>query len=100
MLAESLGVPAAAVERAIQGLLKEHRVIRAGGLTFHREALAALKGALQADRAGKPAGSRVTLDVATFKNRFNLTRKHAIPLLEWLDRERVTRRMGDVRILL
>jgi hypothetical protein len=29
-----------------------------------------------------------------------VTRKFAIPLLEWLDRERVTRRMGDVRVVL
>jgi len=29
-----------------------------------------------------------------------VTRKHAIPLLEWLDRERVTRREGNDRIIL
>jgi selenocysteine-specific elongation factor len=43
---------------------------------------------------------RVTLDVAAFKAQHRLTRKYAIPLLEWLDRERVTRRMGDVRVVL
>jgi hypothetical protein len=30
----------------------------------------------------------------------SLTRKFAIPLLEWLDRERVTRRIGDLRVVL
>jgi selenocysteine-specific elongation factor len=38
--------------------------------------------------------------VATFKDRYGVTRKFAIPLLEWLDRERVTRRVGDTRIVL
>jgi hypothetical protein len=33
---------------------------------------------VRSERALKPAESRVTLDVATFKTRFNLTRKHAI----------------------
>jgi selenocysteine-specific elongation factor len=35
-----------------------------------------------------------------FKDRYNITRKHAIPLLEYLDRERVTRRIGDTRKIL
>ncbi|MGV8041274.1 MAG: SelB C-terminal domain-containing protein [Thermoanaerobaculaceae bacterium] len=38
-----------------------------------------------------------TFDVAVFKDRFGLTRKLAIPILEWLDSERVTRREGDRR---
>jgi selenocysteine-specific elongation factor len=38
--------------------------------------------------------------VATFKERYNITRKYAIPLLEYLDRERVTRRIGDRRKIL
>ena len=29
-----------------------------------------------------------------------MTRKFAIPLLEYLDRERVTRRMGETRVVL
>ena len=46
----------------------------------------------------EPGGARV--DVASFKARFGVTRKYAIPLLEYLDRERVTRRMGESRIVL
>ena len=41
-------------------------------------------------------GGVVRLDVAAFKDRYGVTRKFAIPLLEFLDRERVTRRVGDV----
>jgi len=37
--------------------------------------------------------------VADFKEIFNLTRKHTIPLLEYLDREKFTRRQGNERIL-
>jgi selenocysteine-specific elongation factor len=40
------------------------------------------------------------VDVKTFKDTYNVTRKYAIPLLEYLDRERVTRRVGDARIVL
>jgi selenocysteine-specific elongation factor len=38
--------------------------------------------------------------VGSFKEKFGVTRKFAIPLLEYLDRERVTRRVGDARVVL
>jgi selenocysteine-specific elongation factor len=38
--------------------------------------------------------------VAFFKEMAGVTRKHAIPLLEWLDRERVTQRAGNERVIL
>ena len=40
------------------------------------------------------------IDVTAFKALTGLTRKHAIPLLELLDRERITRKQGDVRLVL
>jgi selenocysteine-specific elongation factor len=40
------------------------------------------------------------LDVARFKQITGLSRKYAIPLLEYLDRERITRKDGDRRIVL
>jgi hypothetical protein len=33
------------------------------------------------------------------RDRFGLTRKYLIPLLEWADRRGVTRRAGDARVL-
>jgi selenocysteine-specific elongation factor len=48
-------------------------------------------------RSMSRAGEAATIDVATFKDRFGITRKYAIPLLEYLDRERITRRVGDTR---
>ncbi len=41
-----------------------------------------------------------TLDVASFKQMTGLSRKYAIPLLEYLDRERVTRKNGELRLVL
>jgi selenocysteine-specific elongation factor len=64
-------------------------------LVFHRSALEALK--IQT-RAQKAKSSR--MDVAAFKELTGVSRKYAIPLLEYLDRERVTRRVGDAREIL
>jgi selenocysteine-specific elongation factor len=38
--------------------------------------------------------------VAAFKELSGVSRKYAIPLLEYFDRERVTRRAGDKRLIL
>jgi len=72
-------------------------LVRAGDLLFHESALAKLKAEIQ---DLKQSGSAETIDVGMFKDRYNITRKHAIPLLEYLDRERVTRRIGDTRKIL
>jgi len=45
-------------------------------------------------------GPGATFDVAAAKAQFGVSRKFAIPLLEFLDRERVTRRVGDKRLVL
>jgi selenocysteine-specific elongation factor len=98
-LSAELGLPLADVTQAIQALVREGRLVRVGGIAFHRDGLASLKADVLAMRAAQAPGAEVILDVAAFKARHGLTRKHAIPLLEWLDRERVTRRIGDVRVV-
>ena len=40
------------------------------------------------------------IDVAQFKDLASVSRKYAIPLLEYFDREKVTVRSGDKRIIL
>ncbi|HVE58212.1 MAG TPA: selenocysteine-specific translation elongation factor [Pyrinomonadaceae bacterium] len=40
------------------------------------------------------------IDMAAFKDIAGISRKYAIPLLEYFDRERVTRRAGDKRLIL
>jgi selenocysteine-specific elongation factor len=83
-------------ERVAKLLLAEGRLQRIGdGLLLHRDHLDALKGEV---RRRWPAGSR--LDVAGFKELTGLSRKFVIPLLEYLDRERVTRRSGPDRVVL
>ena len=38
--------------------------------------------------------------MAAFKELSGVSRKYAIPLLEYFDRERLTRRAGDKRVIL
>jgi selenocysteine-specific elongation factor len=72
--------------------------VKVDTIVFHGEALQKLKDEVRALKAGAPSGA--TVDVAAFKDRYGISRKFAIPLLEYLDRERVTRRTGDVRLVL
>jgi len=84
-------------EKLLQILLREKNLVRVTAeLIFHREALAQLKVQLAAYKKSK--GDRITVPV--FKDLTGITRKYAIPLLEYLDRERVTRRAGDERVIL
>jgi selenocysteine-specific elongation factor len=100
-LAEATHLPSAEVQRALQLLTREGRLLRIGDLVFHADVLAAFKQEVQGLAATRAAGAPpVQLDVGTVKDRFGLSRKFAIPLLEWLDRERVTRRVGATRVIL
>ena len=93
----TLSVEARRSEKLLQLLLREkalHRVTPE--LIFHREALAELRVKLAAYKKAK--GERIS--VPAFKDLTGITRKYAIPLLEYLDRERVTRRQGDERVIL
>ena len=83
-----------AVAGAVKVLLERRRLARIGGKwVLHRELLDEVAASLR-------AWGVATFDVAAFKDRFALTRKLAIPLLEWLDSERVTRREGELRRVL
>jgi selenocysteine-specific elongation factor len=64
-------------------------------LVFHRTALDHLR-----KRVAEHKAKSATIDVATFKELIGVSRKYAIPLLEYLDRERVTKRVGDSRQIL
>ena len=98
--ATDLGAQAEQLNRLLGALARARRIVRLGELYFHADALRELKERTMADRLTRPTTERVTLDVGDFKSRHALTRKHAIPLLEWLDREGVTRRLGDTRVVL
>ena len=91
------GVPAAVVTSVVQLMVRERVVVSVAGLLYHRDALQALRAEVSGLKAG---GGEASVDVASFKSRYGLSRKYAIPLLEYLDRERVTRRVGERRIVL
>jgi selenocysteine-specific elongation factor len=94
---EKLAVEAKRAEKLLQILLREKSLVRVSPeLIFHRQALAQLKDQLSAHK--KEKGDRITVPI--FKELTGITRKYAIPLLEYLDRERVTRRAGDERVIL
>ena len=85
------------LERMIRLLVREGRLERVDALVFSAAALARLQREMAA--LGRDANA-ARIDVAAFKERFGVTRKFAIPLLEYLDRMRVTRRVGSERIVL
>lgn len=78
----------------LQILLNSGRLVRVNlDLVLHATAAEALRKML-ANRKGS------RFSVPEFKEWTGVTRKHAIPLLEWLDRQRVTRREGEFRRIL
>lgn len=82
------------VEGLVRMLLARGRLVRVGGKwILHSATLTELVNGL------RDWGVEV-FDIGQFKERFGLTRKLAIPILEWLDTKRVTRRQGDRRRLL
>ncbi len=92
-----LPVEAKHAEKILQILLRDKTLVRVTPeLIFHREALAQLRERLSTYK--KTKGERISVPV--FKELTGITRKYAIPLLEYLDRERVTRRAGDERVIL
>jgi selenocysteine-specific elongation factor len=93
------GAPKSVIEKVTALLLREKVLARLDTIVFHVEALQRLKDDVRALKSAAPDG-RATVDVSAFKDRYGVSRKYAIPLLEYLDRERVTRRTGDVRLVL
>jgi len=92
--------PRDTIERVLKLLLREEVLFRVENLVFHREALARLKDDIASLKADQKSNELIKLDVSAFKSRFSISRKFAIPLLGYLDKERVTRRSGNIRVLL
>jgi selenocysteine-specific elongation factor len=92
-----LPVDAARAQKILQILLREKALVKiSADLVFHRNTLQRLRELLAKYR--KERGTR--LPITVFKELTGITRKYAIPLLEHLDREQVTRRAGDERVIL
>jgi len=88
------GVEANRARNILQLLLRDKRLVRISDeLVFHASAIKSLRELLATKKGARFA-------VPEFKDWTGISRKYAIPLLEFLDRERVTRREGDSRVVL
>jgi selenocysteine-specific elongation factor len=91
-----LKIDKARAQKIVTLLLRDKALVKVSDeLVFHRSALQALRRQVAAQKVKSPR-----MDVAMFKELTGVSRKYAIPLLEYLDRERVTKRVGDVREIL
>ena len=91
-----LKVDRARAQKIVTLLLRGRVLVKVSEeLVFHHSALENLKKQIAACKAKSPS-----IDVSKFKDMTGVSRKYAIPLLEYLDRERVTRRVGDVRMII
>ena len=88
------GLDAARSQTLLRMLLKDRTLIRVSDdLVFHGAAIVRLKQLLSARKSE-------SFTVSTFKDWTGISRKYAVPLLEFLDREKVTLRKGDVRVVI
>jgi selenocysteine-specific elongation factor len=85
--------------KVLQLLIEARVILRVQNEMFmHSRVLDELKVKLF-DYASRHEPDRL-IDVAAFKDLAGVSRKYAIPLLEYFDREKITRRAGDKRIIL
>ena len=91
-----LSIDKTRAQKIVTLLLRDKVIIKiSDDLVFHRSALEELRRQVA---TYKQKSSKI--DVAKFKELIGVTRKYAIPLLEYLDRERITKRVGDQREIL
>jgi selenocysteine-specific elongation factor len=93
---EALKLDRNTARKIIQLMLKENQLVKVNEeMLVDRNAIEKLIGDVKTLKAKNPK-----LGVGEFKTLTGVTRKHAIPLLEYLDRQRITRRVGDDRLIL
>ncbi len=94
-VAQQLNFKEAEMRRLVTALQRDKTLVRMGSdnLFIHSGALQQLTAQVTALRGS-------LMDVARFKQLTGLSRKYAIPLLEYLDRQRITRIQGDQRLVL
>jgi selenocysteine-specific elongation factor len=96
-----LKVDKSRAQKIVTLLLRDKVLVKVSeDLVFHQTALTNLRGQMAAYKAKTATGSVAKIDVGKFKEMTGVSRKYAIPLLEYLDRERVTKRVGDQRVIL
>jgi selenocysteine-specific elongation factor len=92
-LAKALGTKPQVVAGLVQHLLKTGALVRLSPEIIAHAAVLAEVDAKVATRKGE------TMSVGDFRDLLGLSRKYLIPLLEYLDRKRRTRRVGDARVV-
>ena len=90
----TLPIDAARAQRILAALLREGVLVRVSPeLVFHSGAINTLRSQLAPLRGQ-------AIDMGEFKALANVSRKYAIPLLEFLDKQKVTLRVGNTRRVL
>jgi len=96
-MAEALAKSGVETKRArtlLEILVRQKRLLRINQeLVFHTTAIERLRQILSARKSQ-------SFGIGEFKDWTGISRKYAIPLLEYLDREHITRREGDRRLVL
>jgi selenocysteine-specific elongation factor len=78
----------------LERLIKDGKLVRVSeDLVFHADVLAHIRNSLSPHKGRR-------FSVPEFKAWTNISRKYAIPLLEYLDHQHITRREGDNRVVL
>ncbi|HTU45448.1 MAG TPA: selenocysteine-specific translation elongation factor [Bryobacteraceae bacterium] len=91
---QSAGLDPKRARGLLEGLIKGQKLVRVSeNLIFHAEAIAHVRKSLALHRGRR-------FSVPEFKEWTRISRKYAIPLLEYLDHQHVTRREGDARVVL
>jgi selenocysteine-specific elongation factor len=93
----ALPMQMAQAQKIFQLLVRERVLLKiSNDMVLHRDAVDHVRALLAQYK--RTRGER--LGVADFKDLAGVSRKYAIPLLEYLDRAGVTRRVGDYRVIL
>ena len=91
---KSTGLNPTQAKAVLAILLREGKLVRVGlELVFHAQPLAQLRDLLKSKQG-------LSFGVVEFKDWTGISRKYAIPLLEFFDREKTTLRKGDLRLIL
>lgn len=92
-LAQAMGIPEAQLDRLGRYLVASSRVVRIGEWLFSTEALEEAS-----ERVARWFASHPQMTAGEFRDLLATSRRYAIPLLEYFDSRRLTRRVGEVRM--
>lgn len=83
------------LRKIYQLLVNEKKLVKITDFVFHTQAVTEIVTRIKGQKV-----KNNKLDIATFKDLTGLSRKYAIPILEYLDTQKITRRIGNDREIL